>query len=113
MPGYFGSMASSRAVDEVHTLSWSQVTEVAAAAAVAAVVDDMESDRMLNTLVRKAGAEERCLSSMRSVEGSPTGKIGFARLDVKIIREGEKERGVRRRGLFTNRTIELHTTVGT
>ena len=68
MPGYFGSMASSRVVDEVQTLSWSQVTEVAAAAA---VVDDMESDRMLNTLVRKAGAEERCLSSMRSVEGSP------------------------------------------
>jgi hypothetical protein len=31
------------------------------------VVDDMESDRMLNTLVRKAGAEERCLSSMRRV----------------------------------------------
>ena len=69
MPGYFGSMASSRAVDEVHTLSWSQVREVAAAAAAAAaVVDDMESDRMLNTLVRKAGAEERCLSSMRSVD---------------------------------------------
>ena len=68
MPGYFGSMASSRAVDEVHTLSWSQVTEVAAAAAAAAVVDDMESDRMLNTLVRKAGAEERCLISMRSVD---------------------------------------------
>ena len=64
MPGYFGSMASSRAEDEVHTLSWSQVTEVAAAA----VVDDMESDRMLNTLVRKAGAEERCLSSMRNVD---------------------------------------------
>ena len=70
MPGYFGSMASSRAVDEVHTLSWSQVREVAAAAAAAAaaVVDDMESDRMLNTLVRKAGAEERCMSSMRNVD---------------------------------------------
>jgi hypothetical protein len=64
---------ASRAVDEVQTLSWSQVTEVATAAAAAAVVDDMESDRMLNTLVRKAGAEERCLSSMRSVAFSVLG----------------------------------------
>ena len=88
MPGYFGSMASSRAVDEVHTLSWSQVTEVAAAAA---VVDDMESDRMLNTLVRKAGAEERCLSSMRSVEGSPTGKVG--RKNYKRPGRGGKRAG--------------------
>ena len=66
----------------MHTLSWSQVTEVAAAAA---VVDDMESDRMLNTLVRKAGAEERCLSSMRSVD------LVVVRLDVKFFVSGEKE----------------------